>query len=112
MVVADVYGVFSWTFCDFGDIFEVVDPDGEEPKQVFISNVTKVFPAKTVAVCFCIILVRICLCVFMCVCFNMFTLAHVYKLHQSICFELWYNICIIEICIVTYEPTLIDEFND
>lgn len=46
MVVADVYGVFCWTFCDFGDTFDVVDPDGEEPKQVFISNVTKDNPGE------------------------------------------------------------------
>jgi len=48
MIVADVYGVFSWTFCDFGDTFDVVDPNGEEPKQVFISNVTKVFNVLSV----------------------------------------------------------------
>ncbi|KAK2161943.1 hypothetical protein LSH36_107g04046 [Paralvinella palmiformis] len=46
MIVADVYGVFSWTFCDFGDTFDVVDPNGEEPKQVFISNVTKDNPGE------------------------------------------------------------------
>ena len=41
-VCADVYGVFSWAFSDFGANFEVVDSTGEEPRQCFISNITKV----------------------------------------------------------------------
>jgi ubiquitin-activating enzyme E1-like protein 2 len=37
-----VYGLFCGAFCDFGDSFNVVDPTGEEPKEVFIANITKV----------------------------------------------------------------------
>ena len=35
-------GVFSYVFCDFGDHFEVVDINGEEPVEVFIADITKV----------------------------------------------------------------------
>ena len=35
-------GVFSYAFCDFGDHFEVVDINGEEPVEVFIADITKV----------------------------------------------------------------------
>jgi hypothetical protein len=41
-ISSDVFGVFSSAFCDFGDSFEVADPTGEEAKEVFIANVTKV----------------------------------------------------------------------
>ena len=41
-VNAGVRGLFCYAFCDFGDDFEVVDQDGEEPREVFISNITKV----------------------------------------------------------------------
>ncbi|XP_060555523.1 ubiquitin-like modifier-activating enzyme 6 [Ruditapes philippinarum] len=40
-ISADVYGLFCGAFCDFGDSFNVVDPTGEEPKEVFIANITK-----------------------------------------------------------------------
>ena len=33
---------FCWAFADFGDSFEVFDVNGEEPKELFISSVTKV----------------------------------------------------------------------
>jgi ubiquitin-activating enzyme E1-like protein 2 len=29
-------------FCDFGDDFEVSDPTGEEPKEIFIQSITQV----------------------------------------------------------------------
>lgn len=35
-------GVFCWCFSDFGEDFEVVDSNGEEPREVFISDVRKV----------------------------------------------------------------------
>ena len=41
-ISSDVYGVFGSAFCDFGDTFEVMDPTGEERKEVFIANITKV----------------------------------------------------------------------
>ena len=41
-LTADVYGVFCWAFADFGDAFEVVDVNGEEPKELFISAITMV----------------------------------------------------------------------
>ncbi|KAI0237342.1 Ubiquitin-like modifier-activating enzyme 6 [Lamellibrachia satsuma] len=43
-VCADVYGVFCWAFSDFGATFEVIDATGEEPKQCFISHITKANP--------------------------------------------------------------------
>ena len=41
-ISADVYGVFCSAFVDFGDVFEVVDENGEEPKEVFVGKISKV----------------------------------------------------------------------
>ncbi|CAE1293129.1 UBE1L2 [Acanthosepion pharaonis] len=43
-ISGDVFGVFCGTFCDFGKEFDIVDANGEEPKEVFISNITKANP--------------------------------------------------------------------
>ncbi|XP_063096462.1 ubiquitin-like modifier-activating enzyme 6 isoform X1 [Cavia porcellus] len=43
-ISADVHGVWSRLFCDFGDEFEVSDTTGEEPKEIFISNITQANP--------------------------------------------------------------------
>ncbi|KAK7475147.1 hypothetical protein BaRGS_00033639 [Batillaria attramentaria] len=43
-IISDVFGVFGCAFCDFGDTFEVLDPTGEEPREVFIADVTKANP--------------------------------------------------------------------
>ncbi|XP_076443646.1 ubiquitin-like modifier-activating enzyme 6 [Babylonia areolata] len=43
-ISSDVFGVFGSAFCDFGDTFEVMDPTGEEPKEVFIAKITKADP--------------------------------------------------------------------
>uniref|UniRef100_A0A8D2BUJ7 Gonadotropin-releasing hormone receptor n=1 Tax=Sus scrofa TaxID=9823 RepID=A0A8D2BUJ7_PIG len=43
-ICADVHGVWSRLFCDFGDEFEVLDTTGEEPKEIFISNITQANP--------------------------------------------------------------------
>ncbi|XP_041365685.1 ubiquitin-like modifier-activating enzyme 6 isoform X1 [Gigantopelta aegis] len=43
-ISSDVFGVFGSVFCDFGDAFDVFDSTGEEPKDVFISNITKENP--------------------------------------------------------------------
>ncbi|XP_024065625.2 ubiquitin-like modifier-activating enzyme 6 [Terrapene carolina triunguis] len=43
-ISADVYGIWSRLFCDFGDEFEVLDATGEEPKEIFISNITQSNP--------------------------------------------------------------------
>ncbi|EMP31703.1 Ubiquitin-like modifier-activating enzyme 6 [Chelonia mydas] len=43
-ISADVYGIWSRLFCDFGDEFEVLDTTGEEPKEIFISNITQSNP--------------------------------------------------------------------
>lgn len=40
-IASDVLGLFSYTFCDFGDEFEILDPTGEEPKEFFISDISK-----------------------------------------------------------------------
>jgi hypothetical protein len=41
-IAADVRGVFTWAFCDFGTGFEVHDKNGEECKEVLIGGVSKV----------------------------------------------------------------------
>uniref|UniRef100_F7GVQ7 E1 ubiquitin-activating enzyme n=1 Tax=Macaca mulatta TaxID=9544 RepID=F7GVQ7_MACMU len=43
-ISADVHGIWSRLFCDFGDEFEVLDATGEEPKEIFISNITQANP--------------------------------------------------------------------
>ncbi|CAG5125849.1 unnamed protein product [Candidula unifasciata] len=40
-ISADVLGIFGMTFVDFGDSFEVFDVNGEEPKDIFVSDITK-----------------------------------------------------------------------
>jgi ubiquitin-activating enzyme E1-like protein 2 len=37
----DVYGVFGWAFTDFGKNFEIFDKNGEETKEVFLSDITR-----------------------------------------------------------------------
>uniref|UniRef100_A0A672S936 Ubiquitin like modifier activating enzyme 6 n=1 Tax=Sinocyclocheilus grahami TaxID=75366 RepID=A0A672S936_SINGR len=37
----DVFGICSRVFCDFGEVFEVSDPTGEEPKELFIQNISQ-----------------------------------------------------------------------
>ncbi|XP_029287138.1 ubiquitin-like modifier-activating enzyme 6 [Cottoperca gobio] len=37
----DAYGICVRVFCDFGDEFEVSDPTGEEPKEIFIQSITR-----------------------------------------------------------------------
>ena len=34
--------MFSYTFCDFGNQFDVLDVDGEEAVELFIADITKV----------------------------------------------------------------------
>lgn len=43
-IKADIRGVFSSVFCDFGSNFEVLDVDGEEPHTGIIAGIT---PGKT-----------------------------------------------------------------
>nr|KAF6389340.1 ubiquitin like modifier activating enzyme 6 [Myotis myotis] len=43
-ISADIHGIWSQLFCDFGDEFEVLDTTGEEPKEIFISNITQANP--------------------------------------------------------------------
>eukprot|EP00795_Rhopilema_esculentum_P005943 gene5943-11291_t len=44
-IAADVFGLFSSLFCDFGTNFEVSDADGVEPLEFLIGNITKGNPA-------------------------------------------------------------------
>ncbi|EDV26442.1 uncharacterized protein TRIADDRAFT_54436 [Trichoplax adhaerens] len=44
-ISADVFGLFSFLFCDFGESFQVIDGDGEEPEEILLSNVSKDNPA-------------------------------------------------------------------
>ncbi|KAK3761216.1 hypothetical protein RRG08_022616 [Elysia crispata] len=37
----DVHGIFGSAFADFGDNFEILDATGEEPQDVFVSDITK-----------------------------------------------------------------------
>lgn len=37
----DVYGVFGWAFTDFGKNFEIFDKNGEETKEVFLSDISR-----------------------------------------------------------------------
>ncbi|XP_070839263.1 ubiquitin-like modifier-activating enzyme 6 [Chaetodon trifascialis] len=37
----DAYGICVRVFCDFGEAFEVSDPTGEEPKEIFIQTITQ-----------------------------------------------------------------------
>uniref|UniRef100_A0A3B3YPT2 Ubiquitin-like modifier-activating enzyme 6 n=1 Tax=Poecilia mexicana TaxID=48701 RepID=A0A3B3YPT2_9TELE len=37
----DTYGICARIFCDFGETFEVSDPTGEEPKEIFIQSITQ-----------------------------------------------------------------------
>ena len=41
-LTADVRGLFCWTFSDFGDSFEVLDKNGEDPPEVLVDSITKV----------------------------------------------------------------------
>ncbi|KAK1175090.1 hypothetical protein AOXY_G2728 [Acipenser oxyrinchus oxyrinchus] len=43
-ISTDVFGICSRVFCDFGDKFEVSDPTGEEPKEIFVQNITQSNP--------------------------------------------------------------------
>ncbi|XP_014675916.1 PREDICTED: ubiquitin-like modifier-activating enzyme 6 [Priapulus caudatus] len=40
-IATSLYGMFGSIFCDFGDEFEVIDKNGEEPKEVFVANISK-----------------------------------------------------------------------
>lgn len=41
-ISCDAYGICVRVFCDFGAAFEVSDPTGEEPKEIFIQSITQV----------------------------------------------------------------------
>ncbi|KAM4809981.1 ubiquitin-like modifier-activating enzyme 6 [Rhinophrynus dorsalis] len=45
-ISSDVYGICACLFCDFGDVFEVMDTTGEEPKEIFVSNITQSNPGE------------------------------------------------------------------
>lgn len=49
-ISSDAYGICTYLFCDFGEEFEVLDTTGEEPKEIFISNITQSNPG--VVTCF------------------------------------------------------------
>ena len=41
-ISCSAHGICVRVFCDFGDDFEVSDPTGEEPKEIFIQSITQV----------------------------------------------------------------------
>ncbi|KAH7967635.1 hypothetical protein HPB52_001512 [Rhipicephalus sanguineus] len=41
LIVADTRGLAGQIFCDFGEKFRVLDPNGEEPLSVLIASITK-----------------------------------------------------------------------
>lgn len=43
-ISTDAYGICVRVFCDFGKEFEVSDPTGEEPKEIFIHTITQGSP--------------------------------------------------------------------
>ncbi|XP_067297895.1 ubiquitin-like modifier-activating enzyme 6 [Pseudorasbora parva] len=43
-IACDIFGICTRVFCDFGEMFEVSDPTGEEPKEVFIQNISQGSP--------------------------------------------------------------------
>uniref|UniRef100_A0A8C2W878 Ubiquitin-like modifier-activating enzyme 6 n=1 Tax=Cyclopterus lumpus TaxID=8103 RepID=A0A8C2W878_CYCLU len=43
-ISCDAYGICVRVFCDFGEEFEVSDPTGEEPKEIFIQSITQDSP--------------------------------------------------------------------
>ncbi|KAM4707570.1 ubiquitin-like modifier-activating enzyme 6 isoform 1-T2 [Discoglossus pictus] len=45
-ISTDTYGICACLFCDFGEEFEVLDTTGEDPKEIFISNVTQSNPGE------------------------------------------------------------------
>lgn len=40
-ISCDAYGICVRVFCDFGEEFEVSDPTGEEPKEIFIQTISQ-----------------------------------------------------------------------
>ncbi|XP_069023197.1 ubiquitin-like modifier-activating enzyme 6 [Embiotoca jacksoni] len=40
-ISCDAFGICVRVFCDFGEEFEVSDPTGEEPKEIFIQTITQ-----------------------------------------------------------------------
>ena len=45
-IMTETFGVFGYAFCDFGDAFEVVDTNGEEPTTAMVASVDNTtFPA-------------------------------------------------------------------
>ncbi|XP_075742971.1 ubiquitin-like modifier-activating enzyme 1 [Rhipicephalus microplus] len=48
LIVADTRGLAGQIFCDFGDTFRVLDPDGETPRVVMISSISEDGVVRTV----------------------------------------------------------------
>ena len=46
-IAADVFGLFSSLFCDFGYDFQVTDSDGVEPRDFLIGDMTNVSSMKS-----------------------------------------------------------------
>lgn len=40
-IAADTYGLFAWTFVDFGEQFSIHDKNGEFAKEVFVGKITQ-----------------------------------------------------------------------
>ncbi|XP_038073495.1 ubiquitin-like modifier-activating enzyme 6 [Patiria miniata] len=43
-IAGDVFGLYSYTFCDFGPEFTIMDRTGEEPTESFVATITKANP--------------------------------------------------------------------
>lgn len=41
LIIASTRGLFGQIFCDFGDVFQVTDINGEPPISVMIASITK-----------------------------------------------------------------------
>jgi len=49
-IMAETFGVFGYTFCDFGDGFECVDANGEEPTSAMVASIDN-SGAETLVTC-------------------------------------------------------------
>ena len=41
LIVASTKGLFGQIFCDFGEDFEIVDTNGENPSSAMVAGITK-----------------------------------------------------------------------
>lgn len=50
-LLSNTFGLFGYSFTDFGQHFQVIDQDGEDYKDVFISKITRTDPNQFIVEC-------------------------------------------------------------